>query len=177
MSSTDVNPAEIRMLDQLKRQFDPVRRNLCDILSHRDNTPASSRFRWEFNSGNGCYDFMTVTPEEEDTIESLLKAGKIVPTFERDMCGVLTYRLLEHFDDVDFGFVGENIIIYERMPNNEQYRVIRTDKEHDAAITILRDRLKNGTAIISNSIQLTSGKLLRPICADPILVALHHQLG
>ncbi len=183
-NSAESHAARDIVLARTKSQYEPgpMRPRLYEILQSAHKDVASPSYAWMYYAGMGDVALNDVTPVESSAIKELLDSGRLVPTFEEDFYGIKKIRLVQHFDDVNFGLdENDNIIIYDfasrvYLPDNID-PVIRPSEIHSAAIEQIKKRINfsvpsHAITVDKSPIQLHGGPVIRPLITNAHLTEL-----
>lgn len=173
----DASKSDLENKVKVRYEPGPIRHRLYEIFEEAGQPVARQKFAWMYYAGMGDVDLYDANKKDVPAIQTLLKDGILVPTFEEDFYGVKNIRRLMHFDDVNFGLEKNGgIVIFELVkwlstPDMPDL-VIRPDEKYDAVISKLKGRMESSlpshNALVDETpLQLKGGPLVHPIITDP----------
>lgn len=170
------------LLNLVKRQNSngPARPRLYQVLEQGGAPLPLPAYEWMYSIG-GSSTMYAAGEKSVRTAQELIKAGRLVPTFtEYYYDDNKTLRLLQHFDDVRFGYSEEDELIIFKLSDNDVFpdRLIMPDPQCDAAIAELKKRFQNERAVIDEPIVLhhrDAPQIIRPVISDPELAEIRKR--
>jgi len=176
MPEDTLAPVRHNLLNTVKEQLPTgkMRPRLCRFEKDSKN----SAYMWEVSAGSlGGLTPLPVKPGEKEAAEQLLGQGLLVPTISQKINDTTTWRLIQHFDDVRFGYDANNAIVIFKLAYEGDGRdlVIKTDTLCTPAIGRLKLRIDNGTALVDSPIETTDGRTIHPILLDPQAIELRRR--
>lgn len=167
-----------RLLDSVKHQSEPgaMRRRLYEIIG---DTPTPA-YEWMFYAGMGNVDMMPAKEPEVAAVQSLIEEGRLLSTFTESFYGIKTIRLIQHFDDVNFGYKDDDSLVIFRLSSHEGFadEIITPDKRFDAAINALKMRIEYSKTLVDAPITVTDktgNHNIRPIITNTNFIELRSR--
>lgn len=153
---------------------------LYQVLDDTTNgRPPDLRLVWLFYAGMGEIGVSEMkNPDEKQAAAELIEKGKLVPTMREYEGGTGKILRLTHFDDVHWGKTRQgDLLIYELSDNpNIPDTIIRPGERHDAAIALLKERIKWGMAQEDDPVLLSNKRdKITPILTDEHVIQMRKR--
>ncbi|MBU6235698.1 MAG: hypothetical protein KGQ41_07615 [Alphaproteobacteria bacterium] len=161
------------LLSRTKEQYEPgaMRPRLCEVFKINSKVLDKPAVSWLYYAGMGDVDVSDASQADLPVIAKLRSEGYLVPTWADNIYGVKHYRLLTHFDDVNWGRDQTGRIVIYNFNQNDLHPeipdpVIVPDASHATAIKQLEHRMQYGKTMDDDAVILRDGSRITPILTD-----------
>lgn len=183
MSENSFRSLYVDLLNQIKTQHNKNsgRPTLHRVLEQGDEPVTEPTYVWQSSAGLSASATSPAGECEVKTIEALIESADLVPTITQFYYfDNLRLRLIQHFDDVRFGYDAQDAFVIFRLSPEGTFSdsIMTPDKDCDAAIEELKKRFHYQKAMIDDPIVVREGDqnyTIRPIITDTNVIEIRKR--
>lgn len=162
-----------KILSLTKAQYEPgpMRPRLVEVFAQAGAPLEAPKLAWIAYAGMGMSDMHDASAVDAAVAQTLIRDGRLVPTFEDNFFGSYDYLELTHFDDIQWARDSKGQLLIYRI-NSTGDDVLRLTERHAAAVKELENRTAYKKTYEDEPFMLNGTGSVTPILTDARQIAL-----